>query len=104
MSPTDVIFSYPSGPPVYAKYPRVFDRTWGDLRRDGWCFGLCFCVLGERRLWRARMEGVVKCEKRGFTGGIDGRKRIRWGWRVDANDASISIIEGAGNKKYLFFS
>ena len=62
-------FTFPSGPPVHAKYPGVFDRTGGDLSVNGARFGLCLGILRKRRPCRARIGDVVKClEKGGFFG------------------------------------
>ena len=62
-------FTHPSGPPVHAIYPGVFDQTGGDPSVNGARFGLCLGILRERRPMRARIGDVVKClEKKGFGG------------------------------------
>jgi len=52
-----------SGPPLHAEYPRVFDRSGGDLHLNGARFGFCFDIFRERRRLRARIEEVVNSEK-----------------------------------------
>jgi len=64
-----VNFAQPSGPPVHAKYPGVFDRTGGDLSFNGACFGLGLGILRERITMRARIGDVVKCLEKGDFGG-----------------------------------
>ena len=67
-SDIDVNFALVSGPPVHAIPPGVFDRTGGDLHRNGVHFGLGLGILGERRLWGGRIGGVVNSEKWEFLG------------------------------------
>jgi len=55
-SATDVNFMHPSGPPLHAKYPGVFDRT-------GRRFGLCLVIIWERMPLRARIGEGVNSEK-----------------------------------------
>ena len=62
-SATDVNFMHPSGPPLHAKYPGVFDRTGGDLHRNGGRFGLCLVIIWERMPLRARIGEGVNSEK-----------------------------------------
>ena len=57
-----------SGPPLHAEYPRVFDRTGGDLHLNGARFGFCFDIFRKRRLLHARIEEVVNSEKLVYLG------------------------------------
>jgi hypothetical protein len=77
MSYTNVNFFVFSGPPVHAILPGVFDRTGGDLHRNGAQFGICLGILGERGPLRARIGEVVKSfENGGFVRRFKGDKRI----------------------------